>query len=88
MSVWANRRRAFFWKPAARPECSPRAAAHIGDDAVADVAPSQALGMRAIWLDRLGVEASSISATRISNLHDLEPALSGDAHAETVFERN
>ncbi len=66
----------------------PAACAHIGDDAVADVAPSQALGMRAIWLDRPGVEASSISATRISNLHDLESALSGDAHAETVFERN
>src|SRR5713226_5494413 len=65
----------------------PAACVHIGDDVVADVAPSQALGMQAIWLDRLGVPAGQSSAPRISTWHHLESVLSGDPCRKEGFRK-
>ena len=62
----------------------PAACAHVGDDLVADVAPSRALGMQAIWLDRLGL--GQISAPRISTLIHVESVLSGDLRTKQVAE--
>ena len=64
----------------------PAACAHVGDDLVADVAPSQALGMQAIWLDRLGLGDRQVSAPRISTLNHLESVLSGDLRTKQVAE--
>jgi putative hydrolase of the HAD superfamily len=64
----------------------PAACAHIGDDLIADVAPSHALGMQAIWLDRHGLGDDQVSAPRISTLHDLESVLSGELRSKQVAE--
>ena len=64
----------------------PAACTHIGDDLIADVAPSLALGMQAVWLDRLGVRVGQVSAPRISTLHDLESVLSEDSRTKQVAE--
>jgi putative hydrolase of the HAD superfamily len=49
----------------------PDSCVHIGDSIEADVVPSRALGMQAIWLDRLASAASEVQAPVISTLHDL-----------------
>jgi putative hydrolase of the HAD superfamily len=64
----------------------PAACAHAGDDLVADVAPSRALGMQAVWLDRLGLGDGQISAPRISTLNHLESVLSGGLRTKQVAE--
>jgi putative hydrolase of the HAD superfamily len=60
----------------------PAACAHIGDDVAGDVAPSHALGMRAIWVDRIGLRENQIAAPRISTLHHLESVLSAESRVE------
>jgi putative hydrolase of the HAD superfamily len=64
----------------------PAACAHIGDDLVADFTPSRALGMQAIWLDRLGLGDGQVSVPRISTLNHLESVLSGDLRTKQVAE--
>ncbi len=60
----------------------PAMCTHIGDDVAADVAPSHALGMQAVWLDRLDHRTEGISAPRISTLQDLEFVLRGNLRLE------
>jgi putative hydrolase of the HAD superfamily len=50
----------------------PDACVHIGDSIEADVDPSRALGMQAIWLDRHASATSKVHAPVISTLHDLD----------------
>ena len=57
---------------------APDACVHIGDSIEADVVPSRALGMQAIWLDRHASAASELHAPVISTLHDLDLVLSGE----------
>jgi putative hydrolase of the HAD superfamily len=47
---------------------NPTECAHIGDDIVADVSASHALGMQAVWLDRLGLSSCPVPARRITSL--------------------
>jgi putative hydrolase of the HAD superfamily len=54
---------------------APDACVHIGDSIEADVVPSRALGMQAIWLDRHASAASELHAPVISTLHDLDLVL-------------
>jgi putative hydrolase of the HAD superfamily len=49
---------------------NPTECAHIGDDLVADVTASHALGMQAVWLDRLGASSCPVPARRITSLHE------------------
>jgi len=49
---------------------NPTECAHVGDDLVADVTASHALGIRAVWLDRLGVSSCPVPARRITSLHE------------------
>jgi putative hydrolase of the HAD superfamily len=53
----------------------PDACVHIGDSIEADVVPSRALGMQAIWLDRLAFATSEVHAPVISSLHELNLVL-------------
>jgi putative hydrolase of the HAD superfamily len=53
----------------------PDACVHIGDSIEADIVPSRALGMQAIWLDRHASAASELHAPMISTLHDLDRVL-------------
>ena len=53
----------------------PDTCVHIGDSIQADIIPSRALGMQAIWLDRLASAVSEVPAPVISTLHDLDLVL-------------
>jgi putative hydrolase of the HAD superfamily len=53
----------------------PDACVHIGDSIEADIIPSRALGMQAIWLDRLASATGDAHAVVISTLHDLDLVL-------------
>jgi putative hydrolase of the HAD superfamily len=49
---------------------------HVGDDLVADVDASRALGMRPVWIDRRSQLKHRVPARRITSLHDLGNVLS------------
>lgn len=49
----------------------PAECVHIGDDVMADVNASHALGIKPIWLDRTGAGECDAFATRITTLRDL-----------------
>lgn len=53
----------------------PRHCIHVGDDLVNDVNASQALGMRPIWIDRLGRAMDEVPARRIASLTELVATL-------------
>jgi FMN phosphatase YigB (HAD superfamily) len=50
----------------------------VGDDLTNDVHPSQALGIRPIWIDRAGVTTNGIPARKIHSLCELADALEGN----------
>jgi putative hydrolase of the HAD superfamily len=49
----------------------PAECVHIGDDVVADIEASQALGIMPVWLDRSGTGTCSIPAKKIRTLCEL-----------------
>jgi putative hydrolase of the HAD superfamily len=49
---------------------------HVGDDLKNDIYPSHALGIRPIWIDRLGTAQNDVSASRITSLAELASVLS------------
>jgi putative hydrolase of the HAD superfamily len=55
--------------------CAPRQAIHIGDSFELDVRPSQAVGMRAVWLDRLSSGLACDGIEVIHSLRQLAPRL-------------
>jgi len=44
---------------------------HVGDDVVADIHASHALGMQPVWVDRLGRNQEQLPARRVTSLHEL-----------------
>lgn len=52
-------------------QTQPAACVHIGDDRVADVAGSHALGMQPVWLDRADTRTCETPALRITTLKEL-----------------
>ena len=65
----------------------PAKCVHVGDDITADVEASHSLGMKPVWLDRLGVMACPVPATRITSLQDLLSS-SVRVQSSTPAERN
>jgi putative hydrolase of the HAD superfamily len=63
--------RSIFLEACRQADEAPAACVHIGDDIVADVSASHALGMHPIWLDRIGTQTCEVPARRITTLHDL-----------------
>ena len=63
--------RSIFLEACRQAAKNPGECVHIGDDLVADVGASHGLGMRAVWLDRLGVAACPVPAQRVTSLHEL-----------------
>jgi len=49
----------------------PAQCVHVGDDITADVEASYSLGMKPVWLDRMGVTACPVPTTRITSLREL-----------------
>ena len=48
---------------------------YVGDDLVNDIDASHALGIRPIWIDRLGSASEGVPATRIKSLNELVSVL-------------
>ncbi|HEX6802322.1 MAG TPA: HAD family hydrolase [Terriglobales bacterium] len=65
---------AIFREACRRANAQPPQCMHVGDDLVADVAASHALGMTTVWIDRLGIEGCPLPVRRISTLQDLSGA--------------
>ncbi|HEV2698557.1 MAG TPA: HAD family hydrolase [Terriglobales bacterium] len=63
--------RSIFLEACRRAGAAPFECVHIGDDVVADVEGSHSVGMRPIWLDRLGIVKCPVPAPRITTLSDL-----------------
>ena len=55
----------------------PSRCIHVGDNLVADVQASEQLGMRPVWVDRLGTK-SDVPAQRITSLAELPRVLQGE----------
>lgn len=53
----------------------PRDCIHIGDDLINDIHASHALGIRPIWIDRVGTVNNGVPARRISSLVELATAV-------------
>jgi putative hydrolase of the HAD superfamily len=70
-----------FLEACRRAHADPAQCVHIGDDLVADVSGSFELGMRAIWLDRLGTSQCALPVQRIGNLRELQSVLTQDVHS-------
>jgi len=58
---------------------APSDCIHVGDDVVADIRASQALGIRPVWVDRLGLGQEQVRARRVTSLHELRAALESDS---------
>lgn len=58
---------------------APTRCVHVGDDVVADIHASQALGIRPVWVDRMGLNPAQLPARRITTLHELGRALAPDS---------
>jgi putative hydrolase of the HAD superfamily len=54
---------------------SPSNCVHVGDDVVADIDASHALGIQPVWVDRLGRNQEKLPARRVTSLHELGHAL-------------
>lgn len=48
---------------------------HVGDDVSADVVGSHAMGMQAVWLDRIAISQCPVPVARISALNELTDVL-------------
>jgi putative hydrolase of the HAD superfamily len=66
-----------FYEACSRAGLNARECIYVGDDLIADVNASQSVGMRAVWLDRYGVQGTPNSVSRITTLHQLKPSLRG-----------
>jgi len=64
-----------FFEACRRAGAEPSSCTHVGDDLIADVAASHALGIRAVWLDRSGREPNPVAARRITSLLEFGPEL-------------
>jgi putative hydrolase of the HAD superfamily len=53
----------------------PRDCVHVGDDLTNDVHASHALGIRPVWIDRLGTASAGVPCSRITSLAQLTAAL-------------
>lgn len=58
---------------------APSECVHVGDDVVADIRASHALGIRPVWVDRLGLNQEQVPARRVTSLHELARALELDS---------
>jgi len=58
---------------------APGNCVHVGDDVVADIHASQALGIRPVWVDRLGLNQEQPGARRVTSLDELTSALEPDS---------
>jgi putative hydrolase of the HAD superfamily len=57
-------------------QCAPADAIHVGDRFELDARPSHAIGMRAVWLDRMGSGAAASNGIQvIRSLGELAPRL-------------
>ena len=54
----------------------PRDCVHVGDDLTNDIYPSHALGIRPVWIDRVGTAEKDVPASRITSLAELASVLS------------
>jgi|SRR5579864_50194 len=68
--------RSIFLEACRQADKNPAECVHIGDDLVADVGASHGLGMRSVWLDRLGVAACPVPAQHITSLHEFSACTS------------
>jgi putative hydrolase of the HAD superfamily len=57
----------------------PSDCVHVGDDVVADIHASHALGIRPVWVDRVGRNQENLPARRVTSLHELGSALKQDS---------
>ncbi len=53
----------------------PRDCVHVGDDLANDIHGSNAVGIRPVWIDRLGTAKAGVPASRITSLAQLTAAL-------------
>jgi len=53
----------------------PRDCIHVGDDLINDIHASNAMGIRPIWIDRVGSATNGVPARRIKSLLELVTAL-------------
>ena len=54
---------------------NPSECVHVGDDLKNDIHASHALGIRPIWVDRIGSVKDGVPGRRITSLADLESVL-------------
>jgi len=57
---------------------APGNCVHVGDDVVADIHASHAVGILPVWVDRLGLNPQKPPARRVTSLHELGGALKHD----------
>jgi putative hydrolase of the HAD superfamily len=68
-----------FLEACRRAGAVPTNCVHVGDDVVADIHASHALGIRPVWVDRVGRNQEQLPARRVTSLHELAGALDRDA---------
>lgn len=61
----------------------PRNCIHVGDDLANDIYASHALGIRPIWIDRVGSVTKGVTAQRITSLSELVELLAGTGLRES-----
>jgi putative hydrolase of the HAD superfamily len=66
---------------------APSHCVHVGDDVVADIHASHALGIRPVWVDRLGVNQEQLPGRRVTSLHELVRALQPDSGGVEGWEK-
>jgi putative hydrolase of the HAD superfamily len=67
--------RSIFAEACRRAGDEPQQCVHIGDDIEADVVASHEIGMRPLWLDRMGRTKCSVLAERITGLDEVQNIL-------------
>jgi len=65
----------------------PRNCVHVGDDLVNDIDASHALGIRPVWIDRIGRVNSEVQAARITSLTELVEMLEVSSSSRALNEK-
>ena len=63
----------------------PAECVHVGDDLTNDIHASHALGIRPVWVDRIGSEKSGVPARRITSLAELDSVFQEEEFSSHFF---
>jgi putative hydrolase of the HAD superfamily len=66
---------------------NPRECVHVGDSIKNDIHASHALGIRPVWVDRIGSAEGGVPGGRITSLADLDTVLQGEDFSSVFFQK-